>query len=57
MEETIRRAHDKAVRRGDQTYVDPVTGYLVFTAAALLERSECCRSGCRHCPYAEEERQ
>lgn len=45
------RAHDEAERRGDETYRDPATGYLVFTRAALLARGECCGSGCRHCPY------
>ncbi len=25
--------------------------YMVFTAAYLLRRGYCCRSGCRHCPY------
>lgn len=40
---------------GEQTYVDPATGYLVFTAGALRERGECCGSGCRHCPYSTEE--
>ena len=26
-------------------------GYIVFTVKYLLERGECCRNGCRHCPY------
>jgi hypothetical protein len=26
-------------------------GHIVFTAKYLLERGECCGSGCRHCPY------
>jgi hypothetical protein len=56
VEEAIRRAHDDAARRGDPTYDDPVTGYMVFTAAALLERGQCCGSGCRHCPYSDEDR-
>jgi hypothetical protein len=33
-------------------YPDPVTGLLVMTAAYLVERGECCDTGCRHCPYA-----
>jgi hypothetical protein len=57
VEEAIRRAHDDAVRRGDPTYADPETGYLVFTAVTLQERGECCERGCRHCPYSEGERQ
>ncbi|MEM8874374.1 MAG: DUF5522 domain-containing protein [Planctomycetota bacterium] len=26
-------------------------GYLVFTALYLLERGECCGSGCKNCPF------
>ncbi len=29
--------------------------YLVFTAAYHLKRGYCCNSGCRHCPYKQEE--
>jgi hypothetical protein len=29
--------------------------YLVFTAAYHLKRGACCHSGCRHCPYGEDE--
>ena len=47
----IQAAHDRAVAAGEAGYVDPVTGYFVFTAAELLARGECCGSGCRHCPY------
>ena len=46
------RLHDEAVRAGEPTYVDPATGYLVMTAAFLLDRGTCCGSGCRHCPYS-----
>ncbi len=48
-------AHDRAVAARRPTYVDPDTGYLVFTAPALSDRDGCCGSGCRHCPYSEEE--
>jgi hypothetical protein len=44
-------AHDAAIAAGDDTYVDPATGYDVFTSAFLLARGTCCDSGCRHCPY------
>jgi hypothetical protein len=50
-DEAIARAHDAAVRAGDDTYVDPQTGYIVFTEQYLLDRGTCCDSGCRHCPY------
>ena len=26
-------------------------GMYVFTKEYLLRRGECCKSGCRHCPY------
>jgi hypothetical protein len=32
------------------TYIDPSTGYSVFTQA-YLKRRPCCGNGCRHCPY------
>ena len=51
-----RRAHDDAVARGESSYVDPVTGFLVFTAEFLSERGRCCGSGCRHCPYDDDVR-
>lgn len=46
------RIHDEAVRKGRKTYVDPATGYQVFTSLAHNERGWCCGSGCRHCPYS-----
>ena len=47
----ITRAHDAAVAADDPGYLDPQTGYFVFTAATLLANGSCCESGCRHCPY------
>jgi hypothetical protein len=44
-------AHEAAVRRGDPTYRDPRTGFVVLTVAAHLARGECCHNGCRHCPW------
>ncbi len=44
-------AHDAAMRRGDDTYLDPVSGLVVLTAGFLSRRGFCCESGCRHCPY------
>jgi Family of unknown function (DUF5522) len=32
-------------------------GLLVFTAAYHLKRGNCCRSGCRHCPYGYRKKQ
>ena len=47
----IREAHDRAVAEGEPGYLDPETGFFVFTAVALAAKGECCGSGCRHCPY------
>ncbi len=33
------------------SYTDPETGYLVFTAAYHTRRGYCCENNCRHCPY------
>jgi hypothetical protein len=44
-------AHAAALAAGAGTYVDPASGYTVFTAAYLAERGTCCDTGCRHCPY------
>ncbi len=35
----------------DDYYIDPETGFIVFTASFHLKRGYCCGSGCRHCPY------
>eukprot|EP00802_Teleaulax_amphioxeia_P008743 Tamp_08752.p1 GENE.Tamp_08752~~Tamp_08752.p1 ORF type:complete len:712 (-),score=155.10 Tamp_08752:146-1975(-) len=48
----IEECHRIAMERGQDTYTDPVTGYLVFTEGAMLRRGTCCGRGCRHCPYA-----
>ncbi len=47
----ILAAHRDALEKGLEGYIDPVTGYWVFTAAFLWNRGYCCDSGCRHCPY------
>jgi hypothetical protein len=44
-------AHDEALDHGEDGYVDPATGWWVFSAAHLLDRGHCCENGCRHCPF------
>mmetsp|Transcript_37057 Transcript_37057/g.147885 ORF Transcript_37057/g.147885 Transcript_37057/m.147885 type:complete len:292 (-) Transcript_37057:1747-2622(-) len=60
--------HRVCCGEGSATYIDPKTGYTVFSAFAHLERGHCCgvsedlesekgyaRSHrCRHCPYADD---
>lgn len=37
------------LKEGEDYYWE--NGFMVFTAAYLLKRGYCCKSGCRHCPY------
>ena len=49
---------DKApakLEEGVDFYLDP-NGLMVVTAHFLRNRGYCCGSGCRHCPYTDEER-
>lgn len=46
-----RERHAQACAEGRPTYIDPATGYAVFTSRFLRERGLCCGSGCRHCPW------
>ncbi len=43
--------HEKAVKDGLETYIDPKTGLSVLTELAHHRRGSCCGSACRHCPY------
>lgn len=43
--------HEQALDSRMSTYLDPVTGFVVFTADYLSERGYCCSAGCRHCPW------
>ncbi|MCO4768900.1 MAG: hypothetical protein KDA24_02645 [Deltaproteobacteria bacterium] len=43
--------HAAACAGGAKQYVDPSTGYSVFTALAHEARGTCCGCGCRHCPF------
>uniref|UniRef100_A0AAQ4PTE8 Chromosome 1 open reading frame 53 n=1 Tax=Gasterosteus aculeatus aculeatus TaxID=481459 RepID=A0AAQ4PTE8_GASAC len=47
----IHAAHTEACEAKKQMYVDPSSGYKVFTEYAHLQRGKCCGTACRHCPY------
>ncbi|MEZ5204547.1 MAG: DUF5522 domain-containing protein [Acidimicrobiales bacterium] len=49
----ILERHDRALRSGLSTYLDPATGFTVLTSQYLADRGYCCSTGCRHCPWAE----
>jgi uncharacterized protein DUF5522 len=49
--EEILAIHEDAIHRGEDSYVDPLSGLWVMTAVHLWERGYCCYSGCRHCPW------
>jgi len=42
--------HRIALQQGRNDYVDPATGFTVFTSAFLKQR-KCCGFTCRHCPH------
>eukprot|EP00177_Eucheuma_denticulatum_P007062 GFKZ01012850.1.p1 GENE.GFKZ01012850.1~~GFKZ01012850.1.p1 ORF type:complete len:369 (+),score=29.40 GFKZ01012850.1:92-1198(+) len=62
----IRCLHEVCNAEGDVTYIDPATGYTVFSHYGHLKRGSCCgvKKGqggdierihrCRHCPYDQE---
>ena len=45
--------HDAALAAGAPGYVEH--GFYVFTSAYHRKRGYCCKNGCRHCPFAEDE--
>ena len=47
----IEDLHNCAVKRGENTYIDPATDFTCFTELAHLQRGVCCGRQCRHCPY------
>ncbi len=47
----IAAVHAQAMADGEDGYLDPSTGFFVFTADFLAHRGYCCSNGCRHCPY------
>lgn len=49
------RLHQAAVDAGKHGYLDPRTGFFVFTALGLAAKGHCCGSGCLHCPYPPDE--
>ena len=48
-----RALHRHAVLNRKDTYIDPASGYSVFTQI-YLKRRPCCGNGCRHCPHGHE---
>lgn len=47
----IEDIHNEALSLGSKTYIDPATGFTVFTELQHLQRGVCCGNKCRHCPY------
>jgi hypothetical protein len=47
-------AENKTFVEGLDYYFE--NGLMVLTARFLRNRGYCCRNGCRHCPYSDEER-
>ncbi|MBX7138086.1 MAG: hypothetical protein K1X83_08890 [Oligoflexia bacterium] len=49
------KLHEEACKRQERSYSDPKTGFIVLTAVEHRARGYCCESGCRHCPYKNEQ--
>ena len=49
-----RRVHAAAVARDLDAYIDPASGYQVWTRLYLKRKGPCCGNACRHCPYGHE---
>lgn len=47
----IEELHRQSIVDKQSTYIDPSTGFTVFTELAHLKRGKCCGNMCRHCPY------
>ena len=47
---TYKALHRHAVANNRDTYIDPASGYSVFSQV-YLKRKPCCGNACRHCPY------
>ena len=47
----IEDLHLSALLQQERTYIDPETGFTVFTELTHLKRGTCCGNQCRHCPY------
>jgi hypothetical protein len=39
----------------DEYYLSP-EGYIIFTEKYHLKRGYCCQSGCRHCPWKDNDK-
>ena len=56
LDKKIEEIHKEACSNCESTYIDPETGFNVFTEYFLLERGYCCENNCRHCPYNKNEK-
>lgn len=49
--------HREACEANEPGYRDPDTGLFVMTSVYLYRQGECCGSGCRHCPWPDDEQE
>lgn len=47
----LQRLHEHACLNKKNFYIDPATGYNVFTSDFHRKRGQCCGGACRHCPF------
>lgn len=51
-QESVWSLEAQATAAAQPGYIDPATGYLVFTRYGHQQRGRCCGRACRHCPFA-----
>jgi hypothetical protein len=47
----IETLHSVACLNKQNSYIDPKSGYTVFTSHFHQKRGVCCGNKCRHCPF------
>jgi hypothetical protein len=50
-EEENKDKKDENMKHGEPPMFYMENGFVVFTREYHLKRGNCCKSGCRHCPY------
>ena len=55
-DEETKKLHEEAIKNNKNFYIEPGTGFMIWTKDFLLKREFCCENDCKHCPYIKEEK-